>query len=70
MVALYSQMLQKQYARQLDADADQFIRFVVGGARRMEMLLKDLLAYSQTGSSSEGPGRAGGLREGDPEGDC
>jgi light-regulated signal transduction histidine kinase (bacteriophytochrome) len=28
---------------------------VLGGARRMEMLLKDLLTYSQTSSSSEGP---------------
>jgi PAS domain S-box-containing protein len=55
MVALYSQLLQKRYGGQFDAEADQFISFVVGGARRMEMLLKDLLAYSQTGSSTEGP---------------
>jgi hypothetical protein len=55
MVALYSQIIQKRYAEKLDADAQQLFGFVVGGARRMEMLLKDLLAYSQTGSSSEGP---------------
>jgi PAS domain S-box-containing protein len=55
MVALYSQMLQRRYSGQLDAEADEFISYIVGGARRMEMLLKDLLAYSQTGSSSEGP---------------
>jgi PAS domain S-box-containing protein len=55
MVALYSQMLQRRYGNRLDAEADEFIAYVVGGARRMELLLKDLLTYSQTGSSSEGP---------------
>lgn len=55
MVALYSQMLQRKYGDQLGPEADQFISYVVGGARRMEMLLKDLLAYSQTGSPNEGP---------------
>jgi PAS domain S-box-containing protein len=55
MVALYSQMLQRKYAGQLDSNADQYISYIVGGARRMEMLLKDLLTYSQTGSSDEGP---------------
>src|SRR5579863_8358133 len=55
MVALYSQMLQRKYLAKLDANADQYISYIVGGARRMEMLLKDLLTYSQTGSSDEGP---------------
>jgi PAS domain S-box-containing protein len=55
MVALYSQIIQKRYADRLDGDARELFGFVVGGARRMEMLLKDLLAYSQTSSSSEGP---------------
>jgi PAS domain S-box-containing protein len=57
MVSLYSQMLQKKYRGQLDGDADQFIAFIVGGAERMEMLLKDLLAYSQAGSANVGPPR-------------
>jgi PAS domain S-box-containing protein len=57
MVSLYSQMLQKKYRGQLDGDADQFIAFMVGGAQRMEMLLKDLLAYSQAGSANVGPPR-------------
>jgi light-regulated signal transduction histidine kinase (bacteriophytochrome) len=55
MVSLYSQMLQRRYGSRLDADADEFISYIVGGAKRMEQLLRDLLAYSQTGSSSEGP---------------
>jgi PAS domain S-box-containing protein len=51
MVVLYSQMLQESYAGKLDESADQFISFVVGGALRLERLLKDLLAYSQAGST-------------------
>jgi len=57
MVSLYSQILQKKYGAKLDGDADQLIAFVVGGAKRMEMLLKDLLTYSRAGSSDEGPPR-------------
>jgi PAS domain S-box-containing protein len=55
MVALYSQIIQKKYAELLGAEALELFGFVISGARRMEMLLKDLLAYSQTGSSNEGP---------------
>ncbi|HEX6894059.1 MAG TPA: ATP-binding protein [Bryobacteraceae bacterium] len=55
MVSLYSQMLQRRYGSKLDREADEFISYIVGGAKRMEQLLRDLLAYSQTGSSSEGP---------------
>ncbi len=55
MVALYCEMLQKKYSGRLDEKADQFISFAVNGARHMEMLLKDLLAYSQASSSAEGP---------------
>ncbi|HYL37094.1 MAG TPA: ATP-binding protein [Bryobacteraceae bacterium] len=55
MVSLYSQMLKRRYGNRLDADADEFISYIVGGAARMEQLLRDLLTYSQTGSSSEGP---------------
>jgi PAS domain S-box-containing protein len=54
MVSLYSEMLRKKYAGRLDPMADQFITFVVDGAHRMEMLLKDLLEYSQAGSFKVG----------------
>ena len=55
MVALYCELLQKKYGDRLDPQADKFISFAVNGARHMEMLLKDLLAYSQAGSSAAGP---------------
>ena len=55
LVALYSQILQKKHLAQLDSQADQYISYVIGGAHRMETLLQDLLAYSQVGSTGEGP---------------
>jgi hypothetical protein len=56
LVALYSQMLQKKYGVQLDAQAEQYLSYVTNGAHRMETLLRDLLTYSQTGlSPAEGP---------------
>jgi PAS domain S-box-containing protein len=51
MVALYSQMMQRKYAGALDVETDQYVGFMVGGAKRMEMLLKDLLTYSQSGAN-------------------
>lgn len=55
MVTLYSQLLHQKYGDKLGADAAQAFGFVVGGAKRMEWLLKDLLTYSQAGSSAVGP---------------
>jgi light-regulated signal transduction histidine kinase (bacteriophytochrome) len=46
-------MMQRNYDGRLDEDADRFLSFIINGARRMEMLLKDLLAYSQSSTSEE-----------------
>lgn len=50
MVSIYSQMLKKKYEEKIDAEADIFIQFAVDGARQMDLLLRDLLAYSQATS--------------------
>jgi len=56
MVALYGQLFQQRYAGQLDPDADRSLGFMITGAQRMEMLLRDLLAYSQAGTDEEPAG--------------
>ncbi len=55
MVALYSQLLRSTHEGKLDEEADHFISFIINGAQRMELLLTDLLAYSQAGQWAETP---------------
>lgn len=50
MVSSYAQLLHRRYYTKLDADAGDFINFIVEGALRMQQLIEDLLAFSRLGS--------------------
>ncbi|MCP5144625.1 MAG: PAS domain S-box protein [Gammaproteobacteria bacterium] len=50
MVASYTELLSQRYHSQLDEKADRYINFAVEGAKRMQSLLNDLLAYSRVGT--------------------
>ena len=53
-VAIYSQILQKQYGGQFDEKADRYLGYLVHGAQRMDRLVSDLLTYTRAGIADEG----------------
>ena len=53
MVVSYLQLVDTRYRERLDADAREFIAFAVDGAKRMQVLINDLLAYSRIGTQGQ-----------------
>jgi signal transduction histidine kinase len=47
MVSLFVDLLGQEYRGKLDANADEYIRYAVEGAKRMHRQIQDLLAYSR-----------------------
>ncbi|MFI7421927.1 ATP-binding protein [Nonomuraea sp. NPDC049684] len=51
-VASFTQMLEQRYGPQLDDRARQYIHYAVDGAKRMQLLINDLLDFSRVGRVS------------------
>jgi PAS domain S-box-containing protein len=54
-VKIFSELLARRHAAKLDGEAHDFLRNVTDSASRMEGLVRDLLAYTQTNSVGEPP---------------
>jgi signal transduction histidine kinase len=50
-IASFCQALKTRYEGQMDDRAEQYIDFAVDGAKRMQVLINDLLAFSRVGRS-------------------
>jgi PAS domain S-box-containing protein len=55
MVATYSELLKKEYGGRLGPEADEYLRYTLQGALRMEQLLKDLRAYTLVTTEGQEP---------------
>ena len=55
-IAVSGDVLSRRYGHLLDAKGKEYLGFMTGGAKRMENMVKDLLAYTQSATSDGEPG--------------
>jgi signal transduction histidine kinase len=53
MVTAYTELLAERYKGRLDENADKFIGYAQDGALRMQVLIRDLLAFSRVGRKED-----------------
>ena len=51
MIAIYSQLLGRKLENESDQEIAEYLGYTIQGARRMEALVRDLLAYTQAGAT-------------------
>jgi len=54
-VSIYSQLLRRALAGKLVPDTEEYLRYIVKGATRMEAMVRDLLAFTQASNVSDEP---------------
>ncbi|MGZ7047924.1 MAG: PAS domain S-box protein, partial [Methanobacterium sp.] len=52
-IASFTQLLERRYKGKLDADADEFMDYIVDAAKRMKDMIQGLLEYSRVDTQSE-----------------
>ncbi|HYN79854.1 MAG TPA: ATP-binding protein, partial [Lamprocystis sp. (in: g-proteobacteria)] len=55
MVASYTDLLKRRHAGAFDAEGERYLGYVLDGARRMQELILELLAYSRVGTRGKPP---------------
>ncbi|MFN3324639.1 MAG: ATP-binding protein [Bryobacteraceae bacterium] len=54
-IVVYSQWLDRRFGREVQGEAQQFLHHIIEGAGRMEMLIRDLLAYTTKAADGDDP---------------
>jgi PAS domain S-box-containing protein len=49
----FAHLLEKRYGDRMDAEADEYIDYILGGTKRLQELIDALLAYSQVGTKGK-----------------
>jgi light-regulated signal transduction histidine kinase (bacteriophytochrome) len=52
MIHSFVQLLQRRLDHNLDAESEEYLQYVVEGARRIQTLIDDLLSYTRLGAQS------------------
>jgi PAS domain S-box-containing protein len=55
MISGFLELLSVRYEGKIDSEADEFIRFAIDGAKRMNWLIEDLLQFSRIGRTAWKP---------------
>jgi signal transduction histidine kinase len=55
MINSFVQLLQRHFENKLDATTEEYLRYVVEGAHRIQRLIDDLLSYTRLGARSISP---------------